>query len=382
MFNRISLLIWAVVCVSVSTTAQEYISFGVEREMPAFLNDIKKELTYPMAWGNSEIKDFDLWRDSARVILKEAMLAPPPPPDEFNPELIAEEKRDGYTAKKIRLNISKYTRADVLMLTPDGDGPHPGIVLLHDHGGHFFIGKEKMIKPFDVDSAVIQDADMWVDQCYGGQYVGDYLASHGYAVISADAIFWGDRGRKEGVNKTKLSEFAGNLMGLGRCLSGIMTHEDSYLTEFFASLPEVDADKVGCMGFSMGAYRTWMLSAFTDRIKTGAAVCWMTVTDSQFSWEHGRENGGYANTLPSIRLYMDHPHIASIACPKPMLFINGKTDKLFHPSGVEAAFNIMHDVWKSRDADDKLSTMIWDMPHYCGPEVQEEVKSFFDKWLK
>lgn len=382
MFKRFLLITGAVVCTLASATAQEFLPYGVEREMPAFLDDIKKELTYPMAWGNSDIKDFNLWRDSARNILKEAMLAPPPAPDEYNPQLIAEEKREGYTAKKIRLNISKYTRADVYMLIPDGPGPHPGIVLLHDHGGHFFIGKEKMIKPFEVDSAVMEDADKWVDQCYGGQYVGDYLASKGYAVISADAIFWGDRGRKEGVNKAKLSEFAGNLMGLGRCLSGIMTHEDSYLTDYFASLPEVDEGKVGCMGFSMGAYRAWMLSAFTDRIKSGVAVCWMTVTDSQFSWEHGRENGGYANTLPSIRLYMDHPHIASIACPKPMLFINGKTDKLFHPSGVETSFEIMHDVWKSQGAEDKISTMIWDMPHYCGPEVQAEVKDFFDKWLK
>ena len=382
MTNLKLLLSGAVVCTFVSMTAQEFIPYGVEREMPAFLNEIKKELTYPMAWGNSDIKDFNEWRDSARQVLKVAMLAPPPAPEEYNPELIAEEKRDGYTAKKIRLNISKYTRADVFMLVPDSPGPHPGIVLLHDHGGHFFIGKEKMIKPFDVDSVVVEDADKWVDQCYGGQYVGDYLASKGYAVISADAIFWGDRGRKEGVNKAKLSEFAGNLMGLGRCLSGIMTHEDSYLTDFFASLPEVDADKIGCMGFSMGAYRAWMLSAFTDKIKTGAAICWMTVTDSQFSWEHGRENGGYANTLPSIRLYMDHPHIASIACPKPMIFINGKTDKLFHPSGVEESFNIMHDVWRSQNAEDKISTMIWDMPHYCGPEVQEEVAIFFDKWLK
>ena len=220
MNNRKLLSIWAVVCTFAGTTAQEYIPYGVEREMPAFLDEIKKELTYPMAWGNSDIKDFNLWRDSARSVLKDAMLAPPPAPDDFNPELIAEEKRDGYTAKKIRLNVSKYTRADVLMLIPDGPGPHPGIVLLHDHGGHFFIGKEKMIKPFDVDSAVIEDANKWVEQCYGGQYVGDYLASKGYAVISADAIFWGDRGRKEGVNKAKLSEFAGNLMGLGNGLPG------------------------------------------------------------------------------------------------------------------------------------------------------------------
>ncbi len=377
----ITLFATAAVC-TIATMAQEFKPYGVEREMPAFLDEIKAELTYPMAWGNSDITDFDTWRSSARALLTEAMLATPPHPSDFNAEVIGEEKRDGYTARKVQLNISGYTRANAYLLIPDTPGPHPGVVLLHDHGGHYFIGKEKMIRPFDVDEAVMEDSRQWVDQCYGGQYVGDYLASKGYAVISADAIFWGERGRKEGVNKQKLGDFAGNLMGLGRCMSGIMTTEDSYLTEYFAGLPEVDAERVGCMGFSMGAYRAWMLSAFTDKIKAGAAVCWMTVTDVQFSWEYGRENGGYANTLPSMRLYMDHPHIASIACPKPMMFLNGETDKLFAPPGVRRAFDIMHDVWRSQGADEKLTTMLWPMPHDCGPKVQDAVLTFFDKWLK
>ena len=43
------------------------------------------------------------------------------------------------------------------------------------------------------------------------------------------------------------------------------------------------------MGFSMGGYRAWMLSALSDKIRAGAAICWMTTTDCQFSWEYGRE---------------------------------------------------------------------------------------------
>lgn len=376
-----NILLFSSLFCTLVASSQKYNDYGVKKEMPAFLNEIKKELTYPMAWNNWQRNSFQEWKDSCRYILKKAMLAPIPAPKEYSPELIAEERREGYTAKKIRVNVSAYTRADIYLLTPDKPGPHPGIVLLHDHGGHFLIGKEKMIRPFDCDSIITEDADKWAQQCYGGQFIGDYLASKGYAVICADAIFWGSRGRTEGVDKRKLSEFAGNLMGLGRCLSGIMTYEDNHLTDFFASLPEVDENRIGAMGFSMGAYRTWMLSAFTDKIKAGASICWMTVTDSQFSWEHGRENGGYANTLPEIRLFLDHPHIASLACPRPMLFINGNRDKLFHPDGVEEAFKQMRDVWKSQNADDRLKTEIWDMPHFCGPDVQKEIGDFFDQWL-
>lgn len=86
----------------------------------------------------------------------------------------------------------------------------------------------------------------------------------------------------------------------------------------------------------MGAYRAWMLSALSDKVKAGAAVCWMVTTDCQFSWEYGKERGGFANMLPGIRRYLDYPHIASIACPKPMFFLNGEHDKLFPPVGVNA----------------------------------------------
>lgn len=46
---------------------------------------------------------------------------------------------------------------------------------------------------------------------------------------------------------------------------------------------------------------------------------------------------------------MDYPHVASIACPKPMLFTNGKKDKLFPVEGVEAAYDTMRKVWDSQE---------------------------------
>lgn len=366
---------------SVTALSQSVRGYELEREMPVFLDQLKKELTYPMAWGNSPISEFDEWRTQARATVLDAMLTPPPSTTNYQTEVLAEEQRDGYRARKIRFNLSEYSRVDAYMLVPDGKGPFPAVVLLHDHGGHYFIGKEKMIRPFGVEPAVLEDADTWAKQCYGGQYVGDNLAAHGYVVISIDAIFWGERGRKEGVDGSKLSMIAGHFQMLGRCWSAFINYEDVYTTDFLSTLPEVDASRIGCMGFSMGAYRTWMLAALSNKIKVGAAVCWMVTTDTQFSWKYGRENGGFANTLPGLRRYLDYPHIASIACPKPMFFLNGEHDKLFPPEGVNDAFSIMHDVWKSQNADDKLKTELWNMPHDCGIKVQDAVLQFLNKWL-
>lgn len=364
-------------------------------EIPTYVETLKKELTYPMAWGNSPIRNFKKWKKAARAKVFECMMTPPKAAAAWNMEVLGEEQRDGYKAQKIAFNINAYSRITAYLLIPDGKGPFPTVNALHDHGAHLFIGKEKMIRPFftpeEQDSPtkqvlcqeILDDADAWARQLYDNQYVGDYLAKHGYVVFSADAPMWGERGRKEGVDRNKYDLIAGNMMMLGRDLSAFMTYDDISSTEFLASLPMVDAKRIGCVGCSMGAYRSWMLSALSDRIKAGVSICWMITTDAQLTRRFGRkENGGFANCIPGLRQYLDYPHIASLACPKPMLFINGTKDKLFPVPGVKDAFAEMHQVWKSQGADNLLDTELWEIPHSCGLKAQEKILEFLDRNLK
>lgn len=381
-----------------------------EGEIPTYVEQLKKELTYPMAWGNSPIRNFKKWKKAAREKVFECMMTPPKAAAAWDMEVLGEEQRDGYKAQKIAFNINAYSRITAYLLIPDGKGPFPTVNALHDHGAHLFIGKEKMIRPFFTKEEwgenkeeltanikeenerrkkqalcqeILDDADAWVNQLYDGQYVGDYLAKHGYVVLSIDAPMWGERGRKEGVDRNKYDLIAGNMMMLGRDLSAFMTYDDMASTDFLASLPMVDAKRIGCVGCSMGAYRSWMLSALSDRIKVGASICWMITTDAQLTRRFGRkENGGFANCFPGLRQYLDYPHIASLACPKPMLFINGTKDKLFPVPGVKDAFAEMHKVWKSQGADNLLDTELWDIPHSCGLKAQEKMLEFLDKNLK
>ena len=364
-------------------------------EIPTYVETLKKELTYPMAWGNSPIKNFKKWKKAARAKVFECMMTPPKAAAAWDMEVLGEEQRNGYKAQKIAFNINAYSRITAYLLIPDGKGPFPTVNALHDHGAHLFIGKEKMIRPFftpkEKDSPtkqalcqeILDDADAWARQLYDNQYVGDYLAKHGYVVFSADAPMWGERGRKEGVDRNKYDLIAGNMMMLGRDLSAFMTYDDISSTDFLASLPMVDANRIGCAGCSMGAYRSWMLSALSDRIKAGASICWMITTDAQLTRRYGRkENGGFANCIPGLRQYLDYPHIASLACPKPMLFINGSKDHLFPIPGVEDAFRQMHEVWRSQKVDERLDTEIWDIPHSCGIKAQAKILEFLDQYLK
>lgn len=370
--------------ISVSAAfAQAEKAYEFQRDMPVFLDSLKKELSYPLAWGNSDITDFNQWKDTARAKMTEEMLPPPPRAVSYDMVVLDSEKRDGYIAHKIEFNLTKYSRVKAYLLIPDGEGPHPGIIALHDHGAHFSIGKEKMIRPFGVDQEVLNDADAWVDNLYEGQYVGDYLAGNGYAVLSTDALMWGERGCKEGSDNTHLASVAGNMLQLGRNLASWMTYEDSYTAEFLASLPEVDADRIGCTGLSMGGYRTWMLAAISPLIKASVGVCWLTDADNMMHWTYGRhERGGYANNLGGVRNYLDYPHIATLACPNAMLLINGETDKLFKPHAVRKCYDIMHDVWDSQNAGDKLETYLMPQGHWMHKDVQLMMLNFFNKYLK
>lgn len=370
---------WLTASAQTDSTAYE-----VTGNMPVFYRQMKQQLTFPLAWGTAEETDFDAWKVRARNRLMECMENIPPAPEAYDLEVTDRERREGYEARKIVFNLSGWCRVPAYLLVPDGEGPFPAIVLLHDHGAHFTIGKEKMVHPFHVAPEVMKDADQWVDRYYDGQYTGDYLARHGYVVLAVDALLWGERGRKEGASYDVQQALASNFLQMGTSWGAFIHMDDVRSAEFLASLPFVDKERVGCLGFSMGAYRSWMLGALTDAVRASASVCWMNTTECLMTPTNNQNKGGsaYAMLVPGLRRYLDYPHVASIACPKPTLLFNGTRDKLFPVEGVNDAYREMESVWKSQGASDRLVTRLWDETHFFNREMQQAVLAFFDRWLK
>lgn len=378
------LLFASLLSLSTASAQTDSAAYEVTGNMPVFYQQMKQQLTYPLAWGKAEEKDFAKWKAQARHVLAECMQNLQPAPKAYAMEVTDREQRDGYEARKIRFNLSEWSRVPAYLLVPEGEGPFPAIVLLHDHGAHFSIGKEKMVRPFYVAPEVMEDADQWASQCYDGQYVGDYLARHGYVVLAVDALFWGERGRKEGTSYDAQQALASNFLQMGASWGAFINVDDMRSAEFLASLPFVDKERVGSLGFSMGAYRSWMLAALTDVVRASASICWMNTTEHLMTLTNNQNKGGsaYAMLIPALRRYLDYPHVASIACPKPTLFFNGTRDKLFPIEGVKDAYQEMEAVWKSQGASDRLVTKLWDEKHFFNKEMQKETLEFFDRWLK
>ena len=356
--------------------------YGMREKLPVFSEARIRAMSFPGAW-NDAAAPFQQWRRNARTAFLDT-LGPRLPEAPFEVALLDTEDRGPYEARKIALNISACERIKAYLLVPKGSGPFPAILALHDHGAHFSIGKEKVVRPFDEPGTVVQDATEWVDRYYGGRWIGDELAGRGYVVFAADALFWGERGRAEGVEYSAQQELAANMLQLGLSWGGKIVWDDVRSAQFVQGLPMVSPERIGCIGLSMGANRTWHLTAATDIVQVGAAICWMCDTPTLMSEGNNQTKGQSAFSMihPGLRNLLDYPDVAAIACPKPMLFYNGEFDTLFPLPGVEASYARMRLVWNGQDVADRLVTKIWPVPHVFSREMQEEALAWLDSWLK
>ena len=146
MVKKASQIILLLLVVVTTAQAQKREKYEFMRNLPAYADSLIADLDYPLAWGNSKIKNFKKWRKVARQKVLDCMLTPPPAPaNGYEAIVLYEEQRQGYKARKIEIQLSRYYKVPAYVLIPDGKGPHPAINVLHDHGGHFYIGKEKCI---------------------------------------------------------------------------------------------------------------------------------------------------------------------------------------------------------------------------------------------
>ncbi|WP_406150128.1 dienelactone hydrolase family protein [Streptomyces sp. NBC_01012] len=349
------------------------------RVLPAFYERLRDELTFPLSWERSVARDFPAWRAGARAVVGESLLQPTAPgPEPFDPVTVEERDEGTYTARTVEFALSRYGRAHGSLLTPHGSGPFPAVLVLHDHGAEFTIGREKVVRP---GPDLVARATAWADRCYDGRFIGDELAARGYAVLAVDTLGWGDRGPLVHEDQQAL---AANLFQLGTSPAGLAAHEDIRAAAFLASLPEVDERRVGALGFSMGAYRAWQLSALSDGIRAAASVCWMTGLKEMMVPGNNtlRGQSAYFMLHPGLHRHLDIPDVASLAAPKPALFQAGGRDHLFTAAGVESAYAKLRAVWESQGAGDRLTTTLWpETGHVFSAAMQDTVYSWLDSWL-
>lgn len=323
--------------------------------------------------------------------------------------VLEREQREGYECRLIEYSSFRGERLKTYLLVPDGASRRnrkPALVLLHDHGARFDIGKEKLARPMESSQEHIKESSrQWIRANFDGVYLADSLAALGYVVILPEQLYWGSRstrrcqewsekmfgseGQLPGMTKTlkplKDQVYEGqravydSLAAKGICWAEMTLNEDISAVEVLRSLPFVDKRRIGASGWSMGAHRCWLLTAFCKHVRTGVSLCWMTLKKLE---KEPYSASVYSMLIPKMRQEYDFPDIARWLTPKPYCFLAGTKDKLFPRDAVEECYSIMQEYYSAASAEGKLKTLFFEGEHHCGKEEQRIIAAHLDSVLR
>lgn len=354
---------------------------------------------FPLSFLQPQFKGVTAWKRRVRGKLLDLLHYAPPKCD---PRAEVVERMDcgDYIREKVYFNTTPDIRVPAYVLIPkQAKFPAPAIVNLHDHGAFYFWGKEKLIEREEEHPSMIA----FKRQYYGGASTASALARQGYVVIVIDMFYWGERRllldddpadwreRPLTMPPERVAKFnqrsgqSEQLVGRAIFAAGftwpaVMFWDDLRTVDYLLTRPEVDKIRIGCVGLSVGGFRSCHLAALDDRIKVAVVVGWMTSFPFQLK-RHVVNTIGHTMLVPGLYRQLDYPDVASLAMPSALLVINGKKDALFQPDGVRAAFDKLTACYKKAGAAQKLCLRLYDTPHEFNAEMQAEAWQWLKRWL-
>lgn len=282
------------------------------------------------------------WRAPALATARALMLRPGDDGSGFATEVLTEQDRGSHVVQHLTLRGALGDRVPALFLRPRGPGPHPAVLALHDHGARFDIGKDKLIRPLQPSPV----ADAWVQRWYGGGFVGEALVEAGFAVLAIDALGWGDRSRA-GFARDDQQALASHLMQLGHSWAGVIASDDLRSHRWLREQPGIDAARVATLGFSMGALRAWQLAAVCSEVPACVAAHWMCIRRGLLRpGEHTLAGqSAFSMAHPGLPAELDHPDVAALIAPRPLLLMGSPEDRLFPWDAVQQAWAALRPAW-------------------------------------
>lgn len=365
------------------------------------LDALAREQGRTLSYAHCRAMGPAVWSERARAALLERLdFSPEPVP--LNARVLARTPAKGYTRETVEFASTRHHRIKGELLLPDeGRRPLPAVLALHDHGGFYTHGREKLVEGLSDSPALTE----FVERCYEGRFWASELARRGYAVLVTDVLGWGERRLPEGDLPDDLRaqlaawpeggrEWAAafnaysaqvspalnqhaNFAGLS--WMGLVVWDDRRALDYLLSRPEVDAGRVACAGLSGGGWRSTYLFGAELRLSAAAVAGWMARIGDQLLHETRCHIGLY--TAPSVYRALDHPDIAAIGAPWPLMVLQCEQDRLFSMDSMRGACDDIRRVYEDWGHPERFDARFYDVPHCLNRRMQEEMFEWLDKWL-
>jgi dienelactone hydrolase len=235
---------------------------------------------------------------------------PWPPPCDLDVETREITAKDGYSIHSLTYAAQPNDRVPALLLVPDNlESPAPGVAVWHQHNGEWHLGKS--------EPAGLAGNPM--------HHTGVELVRHGYVVLCPDAICFEERqdpsGKLRGGNFERF-EFLRYVVD-GKCMAWKNILDMRRAVDLLTSRPEVDPERVGCYGHSMGSTHTWLVGPWEPRLKCLIGNCCLP---TYAAIHRTRILHCFPNFIPGIFQYGDTPDVAALIAPRPLHLNFGERD--------------------------------------------------------
>ena len=280
------------------------------------------------------------------------------------PKIIGRETTEDYRLEKFEFrnglgnHIPGYLMAPPQRLTK----PAPAIVFFHAHGHN-------------------------KDEILAGKYHGvptraPEFARRGYVVMVIDAYCFGERMVWPGQSLESEWALAKKFLWEGTTLWGMMIHDQMLTLDYLCRRPEVDPNRIGGMGFSMGSTMSWWMAALDDRIKVTVSVCCLSRYSSiARRLRRTHNHHGIYYYVPGILKEFDTEDIVTPIAPRPWLTIVGSKDRGSPMGGVYAIHRAITSTYRAFEAEEKFGKSIYNCDHEFLPEMWDETFAWFEKYL-
>src|SRR5262249_33722407 len=269
-------------------------------ELP-FYPDKQKLLVWRDADGKEHpIKTPADWQKRREHILAGMQLAMGPLPDDsrkvpLDIKVTETVEKKGFVRKKLTFAVEKGDRVPAYLFIPtERKGKVPAVLCLHQTTG---IGKG-------------EPAGL------GGNpnlHYALHLAERGYVTLAPDYPSFGDYPHDFAKSDYK----SGSMKAIWNNMRAV---------DLLCSLPEVDAEKIGCIGHSLGGHNTVFTMVFEPRIKVGVSNCGFTSAPKYYNgnlkgWTSARYMPLIASKYDNDpkKIPFDFPEIVAAFAPRAFL---------------------------------------------------------------
>lgn len=348
----------------------------VDTAKDAGRSNIPKLLTYKdLAGINKKVNTFAEWKQKRGQILERMQMVMGKLPDRsglppFDMKVSDRLQRENYTRLTISFTVAENESLSAYLYIPFQQGNPkklPAILVLHGTG--------------DQGKQLVDGMSTIPNRAHARE-----LAQRGYVVIAPDYPSFGDM---------KDYNFDNDRYESGT-MKGIFDH--MRCIDLLQSRVDVDPERIGVLGHSLGGHNAMFVGAFDQRIKVVVSSCGWTLFDyynigTELSKEYGGRLGPWAQKrympllrdkfkLDGSRVPFDFDEVIAAIAPRPFFSNSPLSDSNFDVNGVKKGIAEVTKVYRFLKAEVNLQVRYPEAKHDFPPKVRLEAYQFIDKVLK